>query len=158
MRGDELALRLDADRAAAQAMPVDPRPAAMLRLLGVPGMSGGAVYDVFGYLLHWTVASRLAAMWESGVIGSGAGVWLTPTAYASCMTPYDLGLDTARDAVLLIDPRRIPALWGPGSAGPSLGWPAIWRGGAVEFYSPSPLDAGVIVDVLGAEPCGDTHR
>jgi len=158
VRVDDLAFRLDAGRATAGAIPVDARPAAMLRLLGVPPIAGGRVYDVFGYLLHSTVGSRLQAMWESGVVGSGAGVWLTPTAYASCMTPYDLGLDTPRDVVLLIDPRRVPALWGPGTAGSSLTWPNTWRGGAVEFFSPSPLAASVIVDVLGIEPCGDVHR
>lgn len=158
MRVDELTLTLGASAGAARAMPVDRRPALSLFQAGAPPRSGAQVFDAYGYLLHWTESSVLPLIAASRSVGSLGGVWLTPTAYAACMTPYDLGLNSPRDAVLVVDPRRIPDLWGPGRAAPSGTAPSLWLGGATEFFVPAPLAVSAIVDVLQVEPCGDEHR
>jgi len=119
VRVNELAFTLGARAGSAKAMPVDDRPALSLFRAGAPPRSGADVFDAYGYLLHWTESTVLPLIAASPFAGSASGVWLTPTAYAACMTPYDLGLNSARDAVLVIDPRRIRDLWGPGRAAPS---------------------------------------
>ena len=109
----------------------------------------------YGFLAHYTTTDHFAQLLNIGTIGGNQGCWLTPTPYAACMTPYNLGLNTPRDRCLLVDVSDLE-LWGPGTTPPSSWHPGIWQGGAMEFFSlPVPTDR--IVQVYEIMPCGDRH-
>jgi hypothetical protein len=158
VRVDELTKRLDTLRTGPLLPAVAPQPAHFMYLRRVPPVRGADVSATYGYLLHWTDAATLPLIWASGTLGASAGLWLTPSQYSACLTPYDLGLNSPRDVALVIDPRLIPALWGPGTSGPSTVAPNVWPGGAIEFFIPTSLGLEAIVDIIEAEPCGDLHR
>ncbi|GEM_PF-7080770 len=77
--------------------------------------SGSDVADVYGLLVHYTTLERLSSIVDTDRIGINHGCWLTPTPYAACMTPYDLGLNSPRNVCLLVDVSNLPELWGPWS-------------------------------------------
>lgn len=131
------------------------RPAEDMYKRGDPAVSGVRVASAYGFLSHYTTLGRLAQMLQIGQIGGNAGCWLTPTTFAACMTPYDIGLDTPRNMCLLVDVGSVPALWGPGTAPASRTHPAIWRGGGLEFFSPQPLSTSLITRVYEILPCGN---
>lgn len=83
---------------------------------------------------------------------------MTPTIYAGCMAPYDLGLNTPRDICLLIDVEPLSELWGPGTSRFSSQHREIWKGGGIEFYSPFPIEVQNVAEVIELKPCGDRHR
>jgi hypothetical protein len=117
------------------------------------------VADRYGLLSHYTIWQGLTLALDTGSVGGPQGCWLTPTPYAGCVAPYDLGLNTPRDVCLLVDVSELVQLWGPGMAAPSGLHPSIWRGGALEFYSPFPIEfTRVRRVVIGVDTCGDTHR
>lgn len=87
----------------------------------------------------------------------GSGLWLTPTVYASCMAPYDLGLAGPADIALLVDPSALTQVWGPGTAAPSRYFGHTWLGAGIEFYSTAPLPLAGVIDVVELEPCGGGH-
>lgn len=152
MRHDSLARAFDARRSR---WPVASVPADELWRRGNPAVRGQDVSDAFGQLAMYTTTDRLSDLVAMGAIGPGC--WLTPTSYAACMAPYDLGLNAPRDVCLLIDVSRIGALWGPGSSRPSGRFPTIWQGAAIEFYCPTTVDFTYVHQVLRPLPCGDTH-
>lgn len=131
-------------------------PARDMLDLGHAPFEGGTVAGDWGPLLHYTTEALLPDIVEAGQIGN-PGCWLTPTAYASCMTPYDLGLPGPRDLCLVVDPSVLPNLWGPGTSPPSPTHPASWRGGGVEFFSPDPVPLDAVERIIYLAPCGDTH-
>ena len=130
-------------------------PAEDMYKRGDQPVSGARVANAYGFLSHYTTLTRLSQMIQAGQIGGNAGCWLTPTPLAACMAPYDMGLNTPSGVCLVIDVRDVPALWGPGTAPGSTAYRAIWRGGAIEFYSPQPLSTALITRVYEIEPCGD---
>lgn len=152
MRQDRLAHADDERRWRSQ---VSQLPADEMYKVGNPPVSGAQVAGAYGFLAHYTTLIRLEQMLQARQIGGGAGCWLTPTIFAACMAPYDLGLDTPRNVCLLIDVSALDNLWGPGTAGPSRAYSAIWRGGAVEFYFPGPIAVDLVRRVYMVEPCGD---
>jgi len=151
VRNDNLALTLDVSRWSGA---VSPLPAYDLYLRGDPPVSGSQVADAFGMLAHYTTRDAYRLIQQAGCIGLGLGCWLTPTGYAACMAPYNLGLSSPRDIGLLIDVRDMP-LWGPGMSAPSGLHSLVWRGGAIEFFSPQSLglERARLVPI-----CGDCHR
>jgi len=110
----------------------------------------------YGLLVHYTTQEVLLAIFDYGAIGPGC--WLTPAAYAACLMPYDLGLDSPRDACLLIDVSTIPRLWGPGTAARSQRYPWQWSGGGIEFYCQDSIPVDRVRRVLPVAPCGDRLR
>lgn len=94
---------------------------------------------------------------DRGALGGDYGCWLTPTPYAACMAPYNLGLNTPRDVCVLIDVSDIVEVWGPGTIPPSNQYPDTWRGGGIEFYTPTPIRLAAVREVIELAPCGDTH-
>lgn len=134
---------------------VSPLPAEDLYKLGYPPVAGAQVASAYRFVVHYTTLARLAQILQAGQIGGSAGCWLTPTDLAACMTPYDLGLNTPRDACLLINVQEITAIWGPGTAPGSSAYRTVWRGGGIEFYVPQPVSSALILRVWTIEPCGD---
>ncbi len=151
MRNDALARVLDSER-----LNVSPRAARDLFHMNEEAMDGGEVARRYGLLAHYTSVDRLPSIIRSGGIGS-PGCWLSPTAYAACMTPYNLGLDSPRDLCLLVDVSGVSQLWGPGTSPSSGRHPSIWRGGGIEFFAPSPIPLDQVRHIVMAEPCGDGH-
>lgn len=121
--------------------------------------SGATVADEYGLLAHYTTVSGLGLIRDDGFIGGkNGGCWLTPTPYAACIAPYDLGLDTPRNLCLLVDVSKLQELWGPGTSEESRWNPAVWQGGAIEFYSAAPVPYEYVKHVIPLAPCGDLHR
>ena len=137
---------------------VSPLPAEELWQRGVAPVSGSDVASRYGLLAHYTRRKWVPAMQSAGVLGRpGAGCWLAPTAHSACMVPYSLGLNTPRDVCLLVDVSAVPALWGPGTCPTSTDFPAIWRGGGIEFFCPAGNDVPFVVvrQILDISPCGE---
>lgn len=134
---------------------VSPDPAEDLYIKRAPSVSGTSVAQVYGYLVHYTTWRHVRDILARGYLGGPHGCWLTPSPLAACMVPYDLGLDSPRDACLLVDPEQIGELWGPGTVHPKGLHKSIWRGGGVEFYSPHPLPLHIVKEIHLLEPCGD---
>lgn len=135
------------------------QPAHRLFTLGLSAykLPGRSVADALGCLVHYTTPEGIVLINGSGAVGPpGGGVWLTPTPYAACMTPYDLGLPSPRKFALVIDVSTVAELWGPGTA-PSTAFPSMWRGGGTEFYVPSRIPLSAIREVIELQPCGDEH-
>lgn len=123
-------------------------------------MFGEEAARKYGLMLHYTASENAELIWRSGAIGlRGSGAWLTPTAYSACMASPNLGLNTPRDLVLVLDVARVSEIWGPGASVASRAFGSQWRGGGIEFYVPSPLSLDdCLVDVIELEPCGGGHR
>lgn len=155
MRSDSLARSLIWRRSP---WPVSPDPADILYRAGEPAVPGAEVARAFGLLACYMTLDRLQEFLQAGTVGRAYGCWLTPTAYAACLAPYNLGVNSPADACVLLDVSEVTELWGPGTSRPSGTFPGIWRGGAVEFFSPRPIDSGFIRDVCEILPCGDSHQ
>lgn len=136
---------------------VSPLPAIDLYYRHDPPVSGSEVANVYGLVAHYTTKTGLIAMRAAQFIGAPRGCWLTPTCYAACLAPYDMGLASPRDMCLLIDVRDIDTLWGPGTSPPSNLYHDQWWGGAIEFYTPNPISFALVVKIYEIEPCGDLH-
>ena len=149
MRDDNLAVILDRTRFQGPWI-----AARDLFNMGEEPVSGHTVSQKYGLLAHYCNADRLPLIFTSGQIGNPL-CWLSPTPYASCMSPYGLGLDTPRNACLLVDVEEVSRLWGPGICPPSRSRPNIWRGGGVEFFSPDPITTDLVRHIIELEPCGD---
>lgn len=156
MRNDNLARELDYWRWGGRGN-ISPFPAEELWRAGMSPVSGRKVASSYGLLAHYLTWDALVWVIEQGAIGGSQGCWLTPTPYAACMAPYDLGLNTPRNVCLLVDVSDLPELWGPGTSPPSGRYPAVWQGGGVEFFSTAPIDLGHIRDFQEIAPCGDSH-
>jgi hypothetical protein len=118
-------------------------------------MTGPEVSAAFGPLLHYTDPDGVRGILAASQIGfSGRGVWLTPVPYASCLAPYDLGLESPRNVCLVVDPEILPELYGPGTAAPSTSFGSIWRGGGVEFFSTTPVPLSAVRDIVEVSTCG----
>jgi len=136
------------------------RTAAELFHAGNPAhrVDGAVLARRHPWLLHYTTDRGRDAIRAAGSIGlSEHGVWLTPTIYAGCMVPYNLGLSTPVTAAIVIETAELVELWGPGFAAPSQAHDA-WGGSGIEFYCPSPIPFSAAVDIVKIQPCGDTHR
>jgi hypothetical protein len=161
MRNDNLACLLD-QRRWQSGGEVSPRPAIELCEKRVPRFkcSGTTVANKYGLLAHYTTEGGLQKIRELDSIGGkeGYGCWLTPTPYAACIAPYDLGLKTPCNVCLLVDVSKCEELWGPGTSGKSVLYSAIWRGGAIEFYSAVPVPYDYVTREIQLAPCGDLHR
>jgi hypothetical protein len=153
VRHDSLLRRLDRERWSSD---LSPFPADELWRSGRPPVSGEEVANTYGLLAHYTTLDALE--WIRQMDAISPRCWLTPTTYAACMSPYDLGLNTPRDVCLLVDVRSVPQLWGPGTSRPSSHFPMIWAGGAIEFFSDSPISFSNVRRAIRIEPCGDMHR
>lgn len=154
MRGDSLARELDRRRWGSLGG-ISPQPAIDLYRMGTPSVSGADVANVYGLLSHYTTSQRLAQMINVNLIGGGHGCWLTTTPYGACVAPYNLGLDSPRELCVLIDVRSLRQLWGPGTCPPSYQYRNIWLGGAIEFFSPTPIPFNLVRRVCEIFPCGD---
>jgi hypothetical protein len=150
VRDDELAWVLDGQR---WTSPVPVQPAADFQKLGLPSVPGHVVADRYGLLAHYTQWRYLPLIIQAGAIR--AGCWLTPTPYAQCMVPHNLGLDSPREVCLLVEVRSLATLWGPGTTPASGRFPLIWRGGGIEFYSADPVPFSAVREVIELAPCGD---
>ena len=150
MRDDSLAYVLDLNRSS-----VSNGTAWDMYSTGQNAVTGADVARAYGLLAHYINRDRLALIIEAGRIGPGC--WLTPTAYAACLTPYNLGLDSPRNMCLLIDVSELARLWGPGKCGASRYRPNIWRGGGIEFYTPDAIPFDSVRHIMELETCGDEH-
>lgn len=75
-------------------------------------MFGEEAAREYGLMLHYASAVYAGLIRDSGAVGVlGFGAWLTPTAYAGCMAPPDLGLNTPRDLVLVLDVACVSEIW-----------------------------------------------
>jgi hypothetical protein len=158
MRSDQLSKLLDENRGGLPNQHA--LPAAELARFGVTShsLTGTTIASAYGVLLHYTRRQFLRAIMDSGMIGRhGSGLWLTPTAYASCMVPYDLGLTGPADVALVLDPSSLGPVWGPGTAAPSRSFGQLWMGAGIEFYTSVPLALTAVLDVIDLEPCGGGH-
>ncbi len=151
MRDDALA-----DFLVRQRLAPSPMPARDLHDLGHAPVTGADAVGGYGQLVHYTTEALLPDLVEADQIGN-PGCWLTPTPYASCMTPYDLGLPGPRDLCLVVDAGVLGNLWGPGTCPPSPTNPGVWRGGGVEFFSPDPVPFSAVRAIIRIRPCGDAH-
>lgn len=151
MRDDALA-----DYLAGRRFQPSPLPARDMYDLGHGAFSGAEVTGEYAVLVHYTTQSLLPDLIAADAIGNPA-CWLTPTPYASCMTPHDLGLPGPRNACLVVDVSGLDAIWGPGTSPPSPSSPGVWRGGGIEFYCPEPVPFSAVEAIIFLEPCGDTH-
>jgi hypothetical protein len=147
MRSDSLAQRVDELRL----KPHDD-PAKVLYDMGVDHLTGSEVARVYGFLIHYTLSIHLERILESEIGLRGKGLYLSPTPYAGCVAPYNLGLTTGRDAWIVVDVSTVPKLWGPGRAGVGS---VPWRGGGIEFFSPVPLDKSTVVTYGTLSTCGE---
>lgn len=154
MRDDGLSRTLDERRWPA---PIARQPARDLRRQGLARVSGKEVATRYGVLGHYVSGSMLPVYIAQGVIGGPNGTWLTPTSYAACMAPYNLGLNTPRDFCMLVDVTEFDELWGPGTADKSTLHPTIWQGGGIEFFVPRAIPLHLVREVVRLSPCGDTH-
>lgn len=154
MRNDNLARRLSAVRWPAS---VSRLPAAQLWRLDYPPSTGTEIARAFGPLVHYTNENGFEWIQLTGHIGGPGGCWLTPTGYAACMVPYNLGLRSPRDRCLLIDVSGIDSLWGPGTAPRSDVHANLWKGGGVEFFTPEPVPVENVIRTFHLQPCGDIH-
>ncbi len=155
MRSDNLARLLDIRRSGGG---VQPLPAAALGQQG-NSVTGAEVAARYGHLAYYLHSRWLSSVVRLGYIGTpGRGTWLTPSPYAGCLVPYNLGLDTPRDLCLLVDVSSLSTLWGPGMAGRSSDHPDIWRGGGIEFFVPGPIDLAHVKMLVWITPCGDPHQ
>ncbi len=137
------------------AIGVHPLPATDLVFANVAPRTGDEVNDLYGPLLHYTTAPVLRLIIAAGQVGRpGAGVFLTPSPFPACIVPYELGLDSPRDVCLVVNTRRLPKLYGPASAGPS-SHARLWRGGAIEFFTPSPIPLTHVLEAVEVGTCGD---
>lgn len=132
-------------------------PADVLHQRGEAPLAGSDVAEAFGLLGTYMTTDRLRDFLRAGAIGLAHGCWLTPTFYSACMAPYDLGVNHPTEACVTLDVRTLPALWGPGTSRPSGRFPSVWRGGAIEFFSPQPIDTRFIRAIQLVFPCGDRH-
>jgi hypothetical protein len=154
MRHDSLARELCLQRR----LSVSSLPAQDLWRKREQPIPGSEIANIYGLLAHYTTSQKLTEMETTGIIGDRArGCWLTPTAYAACMVPYDLGLPTPRDICLLVDVSGVQFLWGPGTSPPFDKGPAIWQGGGLEFYCPGGVSIDMCRGRFRLSPCGDTH-
>ncbi|USY21711.1 hypothetical protein NE857_08960 [Nocardiopsis exhalans] len=131
---------------------VYPGPANELWRLEEQPVSGARVHALFGPLVHYTLAEYLSVILSSQIGRDDKGVHLTPIAYAGCIAPYRLGLPGGVDAWILLDVSEVEELWGPGRARP--GRPP-WEGGAIEFFSQSPIGLSAMQDYGKINTCGD---
>lgn len=117
-------------------------------------VTGAQVAAVFGpNLIHYTLATHLPSIRREGQVGlEGRGLWLTPSPYAGCQAPYNLGLRSGINVCLTINIESVDALWGPGTAGQGA---APWPGGGIEFYCPHPLPTHLVTSYRLLESCGD---
>ena len=152
MRANFLARHFDYARWPA---PVSPDSAHNLMLRGSRPLTGRQIAARFGYLAHYLSATTLPAVVAQASIGGPGGTWLTPTPYAGCIAPYDLGLRTPRDLCMLVDVRRLARIWGPGTAVSSNLHPTIWRGGAMEFFVRGPIPIQYVRALIRLHTCGD---
>lgn len=152
MRANSLAKRFDEGRWP-QAVPADSAHDLMLRR--VRPVAGRQVASRYGLLAHYLAATTLPAVVAQAALGGPGGTWLTPTPYAGCVAPYDLGLRSPRDLCMLVDVSRLARMWGPGTAIPSNLFPTIWRGGAMEFFVPGPVPLQYVRAVIRLHTCGD---
>lgn len=139
---------------------VSPLPARELYRRNLAGydVGGRELAGVFALLAHYTTWQAVDVMVATGYIGAGTECWLTPTAYAACLAPYNLGLRTPREVCLLVDVSGMGRLWGPGTCMASDSYSSVWRGGAIEFYSADGVPSSLVRRVIDLAPCGDTHR
>ena len=151
MRDDNLAREMDRHRR----LPISPLPSEDLYTGGQPAVAGHVVASAYGLLVHYTSVDNLTSIRASGYIRAGS--WLTPTPYAACMAPYNLGLPSPRNVCLLVDVSSIPDLWGPGTTPPSSVYPSIWTGRGIEFFVPSPIPFSFVQSIIELSPCGDIH-
>ena len=134
---------------------VHPLPAIDLVFAGTAPRTGDEVNRLYGPLLHYTTAPVLRLLIAAGEIGRpNAGVFLTPSPFSACLAPYELGLDSPRDVCLVINTCGIEELYGPASAPPS-SHARLWRGGAIEFFTPAPSSLSQVVEALEVGTCGD---
>ena len=170
MRYDNLGRALDERRWSALGLAVAPVAAVDLKRRSDPPVDGAAVAKAFGLLATYVTTSALLQAQSKGLFGTspdpkdpGApwGLWLTPTPYAACIAPYNLGLNSPRDWCVLVDVTGLSPMWGPGTCVYSMRYPATWRGGGIEFYLEAQVpwsDNKYVKDVLPVRPCGDPHR
>lgn len=118
-------------------------------------LSGVNVDDQYGRLAHYTRWAQMPFIYASGELGPGS--WLSPTVYSACMVPYNLGLPSPRDTVLIFNVKGVSELWGPGRAPGSPQYPDIWEGRGIEFYCPDPISLSALERVWRLEPCGGGH-
>lgn len=158
MRNDNLARALDHSRWPCSTLPS--LPAIELYNRRESRVTGKEVAQTYGVLAHYTTWYWLERMISTGRIGGKDGCYLTPTPYAACMAPYNLGLDSPRELCLLINVSQLSELYGPGIADPDINVkaPGIWLGGAIEFFYSGPLNFfDVVMQVHEIAPCGDRH-
>ena len=153
MRANSLGKRFDQGR---WPQPVAPDSALDLNLRGAPPIAGQQIAARYGLLAHYLSATALPAIVAQASIGGPGGTWLTPTPYAGCVAPYDLGLRSPRDLCMLVDVSQLARVWGPGTAVPSILYPTTWRGGAVEFFVPGPIPLQSVRELIGLHACGDS--
>lgn len=152
MRANSLARRFDQGRWP-QTVPPDSAHDLMVRRMRP--VTGRRVASRFGLLAHYLSATTLPAVVARATLGGPGGTWLTPTPYASCVAPYDLGLRSPRDLCMLVDVSRLARMWGPGTAIPSNLFPTIWRGSAMEFFVPGPVPLQYVRAAIRLHTCGD---
>jgi hypothetical protein len=156
LRGDRLLYEAVSRRSP---WPIQADPADLLWRNRHPSLAGSAVATAYGLLAMYTTATRLTTFLGVGALGNPAyGCWLTPEAHSACMASPNLGINHPADFCILVDVRSIPAIWGPGTSRPSGNFTGTWRGGAIEFFVPQPIDVTLITSVSTVEPCGDCHR
>src|SRR5713226_7739373 len=80
---------------------VPPDSALDLMVRGAPPVTGQQIADRYGLLTHYLAATDLATIVAQAQIGGPGDAWLTPTPYAGCVAPYDLGLRSPRDLCML---------------------------------------------------------
>ena len=159
MRVNRLAESSEIDRLTALGHRVYSGPAIEACAFGLAGcqLSSRVVADIFGPLFHYTRLEVWPLMQASGGIGRpGVGLWLTPTPLASCMVPYDLGLNAPVDLCLTIDVSMTSTLW-VGRAAASGVHSNVWEGQGLEFYSPVPVPLSAVTSRQSALPCGDVR-
>lgn len=158
VRSDELTRVLGRRQAERFQLPISDLPAEVLWRGDQEGtrfaVAGHDVASIYRLLIHYSSTDALNHI--IAMEGLDPGCWLTPTPYAACMAPYDLGLRTPRNVCLLVDVSSIPKLWGPGTSAPSP-HSGLWKGGGIEFYCPTRIEMDIVRQVIELAPCGDTH-
>lgn len=120
-------------------------------------VSGSDIANTYGLLAHYTTEIALELIALAGHIKGGC--WLTPTSYAACMVPYNLGLNHPCEICLLLDVCSVPEMWGPGTIPPSRQFPTVWQGRGIEFYVPRDhvIPVTAITARFRLRSCGGTH-